>query len=136
MQTFLPHADFALSVAALDNKRLGKQRVEAWQIYRTLTGVTKGWANHPAVRMWCGHEAGLAYYMHCAIEEWVKRGFKNTMRAPDHSQIDRPVWLGDEAFHLSHRSNLVRKLPEHYGRLWPDVSPDLPYVWPKAKDTP
>jgi hypothetical protein len=28
------------------------------------------------------------------------------------------------------RSNLLRKLPEHYGILFPDVPNDLPYVWP------
>ena len=33
MQTFLPYADFKRSAESLDNKRLGKQRVEAMQIY-------------------------------------------------------------------------------------------------------
>lgn len=32
MQTFLPYPDFALSAKVLDNKRLGKQRLEAKQI--------------------------------------------------------------------------------------------------------
>jgi len=32
MQTFLPYPDLRDSVACLDNKRLGKQRVEAMQI--------------------------------------------------------------------------------------------------------
>jgi hypothetical protein len=41
-----------------------------------------------------------------------------------------PRWLGDEDFHLAHRSALVRKDPEHYRRLFPDVPDDLPYVWP------
>lgn len=36
MQTFLPYPDFELSVRALDNRRLGKQRVEAKQILLTL----------------------------------------------------------------------------------------------------
>lgn len=36
MNTFLPYADFQKSAQCLDNKRLGKQRVEAWQIYLTL----------------------------------------------------------------------------------------------------
>ena len=41
-----------------------------------------------------------------------------------------PRWLGDEAFHLSHRSNLVRKDPEFYRLRFGDVPDDLPYVWP------
>ena len=40
-----------------------------------------------------------------------------------------PPWLNDE-FCLSHRSNLIRKNPEHYRPLWPDVLDNLPYIWP------
>ena len=36
MQTFLPYPDFAASAAALDDRRLGKQRVEALQVLRAL----------------------------------------------------------------------------------------------------
>lgn len=46
-----------------------------------------------------------------------------------------PPWLGDEAFHRSHQSNLLRKLPEHYGPLFPGVPDDLPYVWPQPKES-
>ncbi|MGX1122677.1 hypothetical protein RKD37_008040 [Streptomyces ambofaciens] len=41
-----------------------------------------------------------------------------------------PPWLGDEAFHRSHRSALVRKDPAVYAGLFPGVPDDLPYVWP------
>jgi hypothetical protein len=50
MQTFLPYSSFEESARILDYRRLGKQRVEAWQILRSLDGITKGWSNHPAVR--------------------------------------------------------------------------------------
>ena len=46
------------------------------------------------------------------------------------SEIEMPRWLGDAAFHLSHRSNLVRKDPEFYRPRFGDVPDDLPYVWP------
>jgi hypothetical protein len=46
-----------------------------------------------------------------------------------------PPWLGDEAFHLSHRAALVRKDPEFYGRRFPDVPDDLPYVWPTRESS-
>ena len=36
MQTFLPYPDFEQSAKSLDNKRLGKQRVECLQILQTL----------------------------------------------------------------------------------------------------
>lgn len=43
-----------------------------------------------------------------------------------------PPWLGDEAFHRSHRSALLRKDPDHYRPLFSDVPDDLPYVWPAS----
>jgi hypothetical protein len=41
-----------------------------------------------------------------------------------------PSWWGDDAVHASHRSNLLRKLPEHYSRFGWSEPCDLPYVWP------
>ena len=59
MQTFLPYADFEKTAKCLDYRRRGKQRVEATQIIQTLSGVTTGWHNHPATKMWRGHELAL-----------------------------------------------------------------------------
>jgi hypothetical protein len=38
--------------------------------------------------------------------------------------------LGDEAFHASHRSNLLRKDRDYYGAFGWTEPDDLPYVWP------
>jgi hypothetical protein len=46
-----------------------------------------------------------------------------------------PSWLGDERVHSSHRSNLLRKRPEHYGLLGWTEGPDMPYHWPLPGDT-
>jgi hypothetical protein len=136
VQTFLPLPDFAESAAVLDRQRLGKQRVEVLQLLGALTGQRPGWVNHPAAKMWRGHEVALARYGLAVVVEWTSRGYRDTCGAkiealvvgiPD---LGAPWWLGNEAFHLSHRSNLVRKLPEHYAPLWPGVTGDLPYVWP------
>lgn len=141
MQTFLPYPDFQRSAQVLDRQRLGKQRVEAWQILKALLGISKGWVNHSACKMWRGHEVALMEYAFAMCDEWrFARGYKDTMTdrisemvtSYDLTQCDDPPWLGDEAFHLSHRSNLTRKLPGHYSRFW-DVPSDLPYVWPEAK---
>lgn len=43
MQTFLPYPSIIKSLRCLDNKRLGKQRVETLQILRALRGITRGW---------------------------------------------------------------------------------------------
>jgi len=137
MQTFLPYSDFTESAKTLDRQRLGKQRVETWQIYQALTGEKSGWANHPATKMWRGCEVALLVYGIEICLEWKARGYNDTMLSRFLEALDGrgeeyvpPAWLGDQAFHLSHQSNLSRKLPAHYGPLWPEVSPELPYVWP------
>lgn len=134
MQTFLPYADFAQSAAVLDRARLGKQRVEALQVLRAVTIPTYGWRNHPAAKMWRGYVPLLAEYALAMTDEWRARGYEDSVREQlvefVSSELRRPSWLGDEAFHLSHRSNLVRKDPEFYRPLFPDVPDDLPYVWP------
>ena len=137
MQTFLPYADLDLSVECLDNKRLGKQRVEALQIHNIVSGkrTSGGWLNHPAVVMWRGYPDALALYHTTWIDAWVARGFRNTMQhipLPD-GVITMPPWFGDEVFHQSHRSNLLRKDSSYYAEQFElGLSPDLPYYWPMA----
>ena len=82
MQTFLPYKSFEKTAECLDYRRLGKQRVEALQIFNALTGVpTKsgksytGWLNHPAVIMWKGYEEALLLYKNKMIEERILRGY-------------------------------------------------------------
>lgn len=140
MQTFLPYADFEESAYALDQKRLGKQRVETLQIMTALlTG--RGWVNHPATRMWRGHAWSLLQYQKAVCDEWtVNFGFKDTclvktMRVYfEHTNgqdnYDPPPWLGREDLHLSHQSNLIRKDPGYYRKYFPGVPDNLPYVWP------
>jgi hypothetical protein len=148
MQTFLPHRDFERSARALDVKRLGKQRVETIQVVRGLTVPGYGWRHHPAVLMWKGFEEALGRYGFTCCEVWTGLGFGDTcaatiatdLRAAGVTHVRTqeqlaaagalPPWLGDEDLHLSHRSALVRKDPEHYGPLFPGVPDDLPYVWP------
>lgn len=135
MQTFLPYPDFAESARVLDRQRLGKQRVEAMQIFRTLTGQSPGWANHPATRMWCDHTCALAEYGRAMISEWTQRGYRNTIVIfDDIPPGPPPPWLGNPAFHASHRSNLLRKAPDWYSQFgWRD-DPTLPYIWPLSGD--
>ncbi|MFI9121099.1 MSMEG_6728 family protein [Streptomyces bikiniensis] len=151
MQTFLPHVGFADSAAVLDPKRLGKQRVEALQVLRGLTVPGYGWRRHPAVRMWAGYEEALVRYGLDVCGVWTAGGRSDTCAATltrDYLALapgggvreqdelaaagELPPWLGDPAFHRSHRSALVRKAPEVYRDLFPGVPDDLPYVWPRS----
>jgi hypothetical protein len=134
MQTFLPYPDFTKSARCLDRQRLGKQRVEVLQLLRALLVPGSGWANHPAAKMWRGREGCLAAYGVAICQEWKRRGYKDTCEFKIITLADpsmcMPLWLGDPAFHASHRSNLLRKDADHYGQFgWTEPS-DLPYVWP------
>ena len=142
MQTFAPYPDLRRTAEVLDDKRLGKQRVEAMQIIRALTRPTYGWQHHPAVLMWKGHVPALARYGITMCEEWTRRGHPDTCAATIRQDLadagirynaraKMPAWWGDEAVHRSHRSNLLRKDPDHYAtRFEPDLPADLEYVWP------
>lgn len=153
VNTFLPYADFDESAKVLDYRRLGKQRVEALQILRANLGLTVGWVNHPAAKMWKGHEITLAKYGIAMCMEWRDRGFKdsclekfenvlkdiaaNCTKSEESNYVwvtDRleqiPSWLGNEYFHRSHKSNLLRKDPVFYSRYGWDVPDNLDYIWP------
>jgi hypothetical protein len=150
VQTFLPYADFERSARALDTKRLGKQRVECIQVVRGLTVSGYGWRHHPAVKMWRGHEEALGCYGLVCCRVWTALGHADTCAATIAEDLATvgvagirtqpeleaagalPAWLGDEDFHRSHRSSLVRKDPDFYRPLFPDVPDDLPYVWPTS----
>jgi hypothetical protein len=152
MQTFLPYADFLASAHALDQKRLGKQRVETVQVLRGLTRPGYGWRHHPAVKMWAGYEEALVRYGLDLAAVWTATGRADTTAATLTADLaaacgltsirdqpalaaagDLPPWLGDPAFHTSHRSALLRKDPDFYLPLFGDEVPDdLPYVWPPS----
>ncbi len=152
MQTFVPYADLEAIPKTLDQKRLGKQRVEAWQILNTLeclqngnlhikdkNGVLRkrGWVSHPAVLMWKGHEWFLCLYAEAVCKEWISRGYKDTMLPRFEAwrliniNTDKspPTWWGKDAIHRSHRSKLLEKDYSHYKHHFTDVEAGLEYVW-------
>lgn len=135
MQTFLPYPSFNETAKCLDWKRLGKQRVECKQILNALEGNSKGWVNHPATLMWKGFEEALKQYSNIMIKEWINREYNNTMElyTVQKAKLVYPPWLGLDAFHASHRSNLLRKDPEYYGQFGWSEGPDLEYYWPSKE---
>jgi hypothetical protein len=109
---------------------LGNQRLEASIIIATVEGRSFGWRNHPAVRMWKEYPCALKLYYNLCIDEWVKRGYKNNMKKHVVDNVVYPFWIGNDAFHASHRSNLLRKNKEWYSKYFIGEPDDLPYVWP------
>jgi hypothetical protein len=69
MQTFLPHPDYFESMRCLDKSRLGNQ---VWR--EGITLIRGGWPNHPASKMWRGHEYHLGLYLLAGVEALKERG--------------------------------------------------------------
>ena len=153
MQTFLPLPSFRRSAKCLDNKRLGKQRVECKQILLCL-GLSigghapgkGGWRNHPAVLMWRDHELALLGYSILVCREWRRRGFLDNL-GPEFVRVYNhlrptietnhyPPWFGDKVLHESHRSNLLRKDFLYYSQFGWQEPTNLPYFWPVQIATP
>lgn len=137
MQIFLPFPSFKESLRVLDTKRLGKQRVEAYQIISAITGRPKldgtpykGWLNHPCTIMWREHIDALKEYYNNSVSEWVRRGFANTMQFEETAEdYDYPIFLGFDRFHSSHRANLLKKDTDFYSKYGWSENPLDPYVW-------
>lgn len=150
MQTFLPYRSFQSSAKVLDDKRLGKQRVETYQIMKALT-LEEGWVNHPVTKMWKGYELSLLSYQEAVCDEWsINRGFRDTCLDKTSELFEAhngtlfrqyitgkveptmPPWWGKKVFHSSHRANLLRKDPVHYGRFGWKEEPAEHYWWPSV----
>lgn len=144
MQTFLPDNSFAETARILDNRRLGKQRVEAYQIIEILLGKQSGWEHHPAVKMWSGNDRYipcLMIYYNAMLKEWANRGFKNIKLQPFTNDelcafdgATRPPWCcGDGRVHSSHRAALLAKDYEWYSQFNWTEKPVIDYYWPINK---
>ena len=144
MQTFVPENTFAKSVRVLDRQRLGKQRVETLQIMNALAGLSKGWTNHPATRMWRGYERALLDYQNATCTEWLRRGYKDTCFLKtvrvfaEHFDtsigVELPHWWGDKRVHDSHKKALVFKDPVWYNTIYPNIVGEYNYYWPVTKE--
>jgi hypothetical protein len=129
VNTFLPYPpdhdpesgflSFRNSARVLDGKRLNKQTLEASQILDILCGNGVYYSHHPAVLQWKGHEWVLLDYLSDMCKECLDgRNYKNSIfnkiydyhqMMPDGASTDMPPWMGDKAFHASHRSRLLFK---------------------------
>lgn len=143
-----------LDLSSLDTPRMGKQRVEAFQIIKALESPpgTNKWQNHPTSRMWKNHVMPLKIYYNACLKEWERRGYRNDILVPypvedGYTIVDFtglslsevvlrvktigpktfPWWVGFEPFYLGNRAALIRKNPQHYLSLFSEPR-ILPYL--------
>lgn len=152
MQTFLPFADFSETATVLSDRELASCGDDSFRILEALAGIERRWVHHPAVVMWRGCEFTLSRYAVTVMREYGRRITASWAAASQEKRVldlaedalrmgvwtpdkndGTPWWLGNEGFHLSHRSNLVRMNANLYRRYWPDVSADLQIIWPEER---
>lgn len=161
MQSFLISTEsFEDTAKALDNKRLHKQTLEAWQCLLTISRLDpegndrdpKGWVNHPVVKMWRGYETAFVAYISSTYFEWRSRGYKSTLLEKTYRTYDLavslgrvspeyqlPPWMHDtdyfERLCSTHRTALLCKNYDWYAQFgWAEdpgyQPPDYAYLWP------
>jgi len=161
MQSFLVSTEsFDDTARILDNKRLHKQTLEAWQCLLTITELDpdgnhrtpKGWSSHPVVKMWRGYETLFVGYTISTYLEWRCRGYKSTMLPKILNTYDKavslgrissdvniPPWISDTEYFdrlcSTHRTALLCKNYSWYSQFnWPEDTGTAPatyeYLWP------
>lgn len=101
--------------------------------------IRLGFANHPAVRMWFWHETALKAYINAHIDEFVDRGFNNTMKRYQVPEIySKPKWCQNNDFHKNHRAALLKKELDRKEKAWYDNKEEfrsagefVAYEWPE-----
>lgn len=139
MQTFLPYPDYEQSAATLNRKHLFNQINECKTILSARL-IGSGFSHHPATNMWRGSEWDLYTYALACSAELESQGFNandgaiasmiSMLKRIKVPATDKPWWLGNSLFHMTHRSNLKRKGYRFDHDDWLTLPDNLEYVWP------
>lgn len=133
VNTFFTSSNPKKTARKLDDRRLGKQRVEAKQIIDALEDRTSGWSNHICTRGWIGYTEALKDYYNIIVKEWIKRGKKNTMKLYKlEEKPEYPPWATCKKIQYSHQARLIQKDPVFYKKRFspPEEYHELSYIWP------
>ena len=145
LRTWLPDDSFVKSATLLRDAEVHRIRQDVLFILNTLAGRNDHMRHSPHVVMWRGAEFSLVAYGVTMCREWKTRGQRDkledqiyafgeealrtgAMNPKDNG--NQPWWLGNEGFHLSHRSGLISLDSHYYKKIWKDVPADLPMVTP------
>lgn len=153
MQTFFPFPDPVQSAEVLGNDELVQQIADIVVILNTLNETEDtGFADHPVVKMWRGHEVYLAHYGLILCDELTTNRpviLAFVVTTPEEVQTSRekieqhldwsasgdfdmnpPFWIRDPNLTKAHRSELLRINPRLYRNYFPTTPMDIPTYWP------
>ncbi|MCX8202780.1 MAG: pyrimidine dimer DNA glycosylase [Nitrososphaeria archaeon] len=135
MQVFRPYVDLRRSAAVLDDRRLGKQRVECKQVLKAILrklGLIddglRGWLNHPVVLLYFNegrpYVRDLVGFFWACVEEWRMRGYSSSIGLEDVDPLLGRIEVTEgtpvtRVHEIEYRRILLVKDPEHYVRAFP-----------------
>ncbi|AYV86002.1 MAG: hypothetical protein Solivirus3_2 [Solivirus sp.] len=80
--------------------------------------ITSSYMNHPIITAWLGYNNALKYYINCHIDEWISRGFQNTMCKHEIKEaIAKPFWSCLQMI-KNHQSTLLERELERKEKYW------------------
>lgn len=85
-----------------------------------------GFSYHPVIRAWFNHTGALKYYVNCHIDEWISRGYNNTMKKYYIDEFTLPEWIFNNDVYRAYWGVLKEKDPEYYSFL---PESDVKFEW-------
>ena len=125
MQTFITEHDFYKSASNLIRQHLQSTIYESIHILASLLNINdrlvnpkRSVKNHPAAKLWAGHERALLYYIDVHLDKWYNLDYKmginwqnyNLIKTIKKIKIDcmLPKWITTQLIQ-THRSVLIQK---------------------------
>jgi len=120
VQIFRPYRDWARSAKVLDDRRLGKQRVETKQVLLAILRKLGVLMYFNGGRPYVGDLVG---YFYAIVEEWKARGHKNNISLADVVPLlakvkGAPGTPITHVHEVEYRRVLILKEPCHYLRVF------------------
>lgn len=147
---YLPYPDFELSAKVFSSHDLRNQVIQVVDLMEVLHETDKAKKNFDIrlTQMWKGYELQLCVYGYTLLEELnsrnppmpVNRVVINRLNwhfecANDGDfKMEKPPWVGTEAIHRSHRSQLITINSQYYGLIFQTEPDDLPLAWPDVSN--
>lgn len=124
-----------------------RKLIEGKVFEKPFREVKFGWAYHTATTMWLAWPEALREYMNAHIEEWIDRGYHNTIPIYKVKPSSYPPWIYDSNFHRNQKAALLAKELDKSTEDWYSQMPDfqeaykyqrreLRQKYPKVKDLP
>lgn len=106
------HFEIPIPVNPYERREWIRQIIKLYKLFEIPPEeqpIKLGFIYHPAVLMWLGYDDALKEYINAHINEWISRGYKNTLEIYRLESYTRPDWTYNIKLHENHKAALYRK---------------------------